>query len=250
MVVETHTNGAQRSGFLRLVGTPVQRVEDQRILRGRGRYMDDMVLPGMVHAAFVRSPHPHARITRVDASAARALSGVVAVFTAEDVERVTNPVGNQPAPGHKSPPIYGLTRDKVRLIGDVVAIVIAESRYLAEDGAELVEVEYEPLQPIATSRTRSTRADRRCSRSLATTSRSTCPRAGATSMARLRRRTVSSSRPFISTATRTCRWRAAAASPTTTRPLASSPITQPTRRRRCSAWCSRTPLACQSSSCA
>jgi aerobic carbon-monoxide dehydrogenase large subunit len=149
MVVETHTNGVQRSGFLRLVGAPVQRVEDQRILRGRGRYMDDMVLPGMVHAAFVRSPHPHARITRVDTSAAKALSGVVAVFTAEDVERVTNPVGNQPTPGHKSPPIYGLTRDKVRLIGDVVAIVIGESRYLAEDGAELVEVEYEPLQPVA-----------------------------------------------------------------------------------------------------
>jgi carbon-monoxide dehydrogenase large subunit len=149
MVVETHTNGVQRSGFLRLVGTPVQRVEDQRILRGRGRYMDDMVLPGMVHAAFVRSPHPHARITRVDTGAAKALSGVVAVFTAEDIERVTNPVGNQPTPGHKSPPIYGLTRDKVRLIGDVVAIVIGESRYLAEDGAELVEVEYEPLQPVA-----------------------------------------------------------------------------------------------------
>jgi len=101
MVVETHTNGVQRSGFLRLVGTPVQRVEDQRILRGRGRYMDDMVLPGMVHAAFVRSPHPHARITRVDTSAAKGLPGVVAVFTAEDVERVTNPVGNQPPPGHR-----------------------------------------------------------------------------------------------------------------------------------------------------
>jgi aerobic carbon-monoxide dehydrogenase large subunit len=149
MISETHSNGTQRSGFLGLVGTSVQRVEDQRILRGRGSYMDDMVLPGIVHAAFVRSPHPHARITRVDTSAARALPGVVAVFTAEDVERVTNPVGNQPSPGHKSPAIYGLTRDKVRLIGDVVAIVIAESRYLAEDGAELVEVEYEPLQPIA-----------------------------------------------------------------------------------------------------
>ncbi len=149
MVVETHINGAQRSGFLGLVGTPVQRVEDQRILRGRGRYTDDMALPGMVHAAFVRSPHPHARITRIDTSAARALPGIVAVFTAEDVERVTNPIGNQPSPGHKSPPIYGLTRDKVRLIGDVVAIVIAESRYLAEDGAELVDVEYEPLQPVA-----------------------------------------------------------------------------------------------------
>ena len=149
MVVETHINGAQRSGFLGLVGTPVQRVEDQRILRGRSQYTDDMALPGMVHAAFVRSPHPHARIIRIDTSAARALPGVVAVFTAADVERVTNPIGNQPSPGHKSPPIYGLTRDKVRLIGDVVAIVIAESRYLAEDGAELVEVEYEPLQPVA-----------------------------------------------------------------------------------------------------
>ena len=104
----------------------------------------------MLHAAFVRSPHAHARITGVDTSAAEALPGVVAVFTAPDIEAVTNPLANQPMPGHKSPPIYGLVGDKVRLVGDVVAIVVAESRYLAEDGCDLVEVEYEPLPAVST----------------------------------------------------------------------------------------------------
>lgn len=143
------TNGTQGSGYLRLIGASVHRVEDQRILRGRGHYIGDLQMPGMLHAAFVRSPHAHARIVRIDTTAARALPGVVAVFTAEDVEAVTNPIGNQPAPGHKSPTIYGLTRDKVRLVGDVVAVVVADSRYTAEDGRDLVEVEYEPLPPIA-----------------------------------------------------------------------------------------------------
>ncbi len=146
-----HTNGqTQGSGFLRFVGASVHRVEDQRILRGRGHYIDDLKLPGMLHAAFVRSPHAHARITRVDTSAAKALPGVVAVYTAPDIEAVTNPLANQPMPGHKSPPIYGLVGDKVRLVGDVVAIVVAESRYLAEDGCDLVEVDYEPLQAVST----------------------------------------------------------------------------------------------------
>jgi carbon-monoxide dehydrogenase large subunit len=150
VTVDTRSNGdVQRSGFFGLVGTSVQRVEDQRILRGRGKYTDDMVLPGMVHAAFVRSPYAHARITNIDTAAAKAVPGVVAVLTAEDVERVTHPIANQPVPGHKSPPIYGLTRDKVRLVGDVVAMVVADSRYIAEDAADLVEVEYEPLPAVA-----------------------------------------------------------------------------------------------------
>jgi carbon-monoxide dehydrogenase large subunit len=150
MTVDTRSNGGvQRSGYFGLVGTSVQRVEDQRILRGKGKYTDDMVLPGMVHAAFVRSPYAHAKITSIDTTAAKAVPGVVAVLTAEDVERVTNPVANQPVPGHKSPPIYGLTRDKVRLVGDVVAMVVADSRYIAEDAADLVEVEYEPLPAVA-----------------------------------------------------------------------------------------------------
>ncbi|HEY1291520.1 MAG TPA: xanthine dehydrogenase family protein molybdopterin-binding subunit [Chloroflexota bacterium] len=145
------SNGqTQGSGFLRYIGASVHRVEDQRILRGRGHYIDDLKLPGMLHAAFVRSPHAHARITRIETSAAKALPGVVAVFTAPDIEAVTDPLANQPMPGHKSPSIYGLTGDKVRLVGDVVAIVIAESRYLAEDGCDLVEVEYEPLEAVST----------------------------------------------------------------------------------------------------
>src|SRR5579871_163857 len=150
--METETNGhaQQRSGYLRLVGASVQRVEDQRILRGRGHYIDDLKLPWMLHAAFVRSPHAHARITGIDTSAAKALPGVVAVLTAPDIESVTNPLANQPMPGHKSPPIYGLVGDKVRLVGDVVAIVVAESRYLAEDGCDLVQVDYEPLQAVST----------------------------------------------------------------------------------------------------
>ena len=143
------TNGTQGSGYLRLIGASVHRVEDQRILRGRGHYIGDLHLPGMLHAAFVRSPHAHARITRIDTSAARAVPGVVAVFTAEDIEKVTHPIANQPAPGHKSPPIYGLTRDKVRLVGDVVAIVVAENRYIAEDARDLVEVDYESLPVVA-----------------------------------------------------------------------------------------------------
>ena len=150
MAIDTRSNGGvQRSGYFGLVGTSVQRVEDQRILRGRGKYTDDLVLPGMLHAAFVRSPHAHARITSVDTTAAKAVPGVAAVLTAEDVERLTHPIANQPVPGHKSPPIYGLTRDKVRLVGDVIAMVVADSRYIAEDAAELVEVDYEPLPPVA-----------------------------------------------------------------------------------------------------
>ena len=151
MTEDSTANGqTQGSGFLRFIGASVHRVEDQRILRGHGHYIDDLKLPGMLHAAFVRSPHAHARIGKIDTSAARALPGVVAVFTAEDIEAVTDPIGNQPMPGHKSPPIYGLTGDKVRLVGDVVAVVVAESRYLAEDGCDLVEVDYEPLPAVST----------------------------------------------------------------------------------------------------
>src|SRR3954451_20694902 len=102
--MESTTNGAsnghkQGSGYLRLIGASVYRVEDQRILRGRGHYTDDLKLPGMLHAAFVRSPPAHARITRIDTSAGKALAGGVAVFTAPDIEAVTDQLANQPMPG-------------------------------------------------------------------------------------------------------------------------------------------------------
>jgi carbon-monoxide dehydrogenase large subunit len=136
----------------RLVGEAVQRVEDARVLTGRGRYVDDVALPGMVHAAFVRSPYAHARIVSIDAVAARQLPGVLGVFTGSDLRGATEPF--EPAlrvPGLSYPCFYALAVDKVRLVGDPVALVVATSRYVAEDGAELVEVEYEPLDPVASA---------------------------------------------------------------------------------------------------
>jgi carbon-monoxide dehydrogenase large subunit len=136
----------------RYTGASIKRSEDPRILTGAGRYVDDIKLPGMLHAAFVRSPMAHARVLAVDASAARALPGVIAVYTGAEVEAMTVPGpdalsallgGSGPAPEFTL-----LATDKVRFVGDPVAVVIAESRYLAEDGCELVTVEYDGLPPV------------------------------------------------------------------------------------------------------
>jgi carbon-monoxide dehydrogenase large subunit len=136
----------------RYTGTSIKRSEDPRILTGTGRYVDDIKLPGMLHAAFVRSPLAHGRVLSVDASAARELPGVVAVLTGADLEDITVPGPDAllGLMGWKGPtPEFSLlATDKVRLVGDPVAVVIAESRYLAEDGCELVEVDYDDLPPV------------------------------------------------------------------------------------------------------
>jgi aerobic carbon-monoxide dehydrogenase large subunit len=131
-----------------LVGRPLRRREDERILRGGSRYLDDIDPPGAAHVAFVRSPFAHARIGGV--SAPDASEGLLAVITASDLEgRVRDlPVqgiegGEVAAEGH---PV--LAREEVRYAGQPVAAVMAESRALAEDAAELVEVDYEPLEPV------------------------------------------------------------------------------------------------------
>src|SRR5689334_11312422 len=139
----------------RYTGASIKRSEDPRILTGAGRYVDDIKLPGMLHAAFVRSPLAHARVVAVDVSAARALPGVVAVLTGTDLEAVTIP-GQDPLfammGGAGPKPEYTLlATDKVRFAGDPVAVVVAESRYLAEDGCDLVEVDYEDLPPVASA---------------------------------------------------------------------------------------------------
>ncbi len=139
----------------RYTGASIKRSEDPRILTGGGRYVDDVKLPGMLHAAFVRSPLAHARVLAVDAAAARALPGVVAVFTGADLEEITIP-GPDPllammGGGGPMPEYSLLATDKVRFVGDPVAVVVAESRYLAEDGCELVEVDYEDLPPVASA---------------------------------------------------------------------------------------------------
>ena len=139
----------------RYTGASVKRSEDPRILTGGGRYVDDIKLPGMLHAAFVRSPLAHARVLAVDVSAAQALPGVVAVLTGADLAAVTVP-GQDPlfammGGGGPAPEYTLLATDKVRFVGDPVEVVVAESRYLAEDGCDLIEVDYEDLPPVASA---------------------------------------------------------------------------------------------------
>jgi aerobic carbon-monoxide dehydrogenase large subunit len=134
----------------RYAGTRVHRVEDRRLLTGEGTFVDDVVRPGMLHACFVRSSFARARILGIDVSAALAVSGVHAVFTAEDlnpdlVELWYSIIGKD-VPDSPRPP---LAEGEVRFVGDPVALVVAESRYLAEDAAELVDVDYEALAEIA-----------------------------------------------------------------------------------------------------
>ncbi|PTB20999.1 carbon monoxide dehydrogenase [Trinickia symbiotica] len=128
------------------VGRPMERVEDAAILTGRGRYGDDLgVKPGTLYAAVLRSPHAHAEIKRLDASAALARRGVRAVLTGDDVQAWSRPF----VVGVKAPmEQWALAIDRVRYCGEPVAVVIAESRALAEDGLDAIEIEYAPLPPV------------------------------------------------------------------------------------------------------
>jgi carbon-monoxide dehydrogenase large subunit len=135
-------------------GRPLKRSEDPWLLTGQALFVDDVHLPGMLHAAFVRSPHAHARIRSVDAAQALQIPGVVVVYSAADLGEILKPGPLLVSP----PPIPGLifhrrthtplAVDKVRYAGEPVALVIAESRYLAEDGAAAVNVDYEVLEPV------------------------------------------------------------------------------------------------------
>ncbi|GEL25082.1 aldehyde dehydrogenase [Pseudonocardia sulfidoxydans NBRC 16205] len=133
----------------RYVGRPVQRVEDPRLLSGQGRYIDDVALPGMLHAAFVRSPHAHARIVGIDATEALAVEGVVAVYTGKDLDWLAPMVSAGPMrEGVLAQSRSPLAVEVARHVGDPVAVVLARSPYLAEDGRDLVDVEWEPLTPV------------------------------------------------------------------------------------------------------
>ncbi len=134
------------------VGTSVKRKEDATLLTGRATYVDNMTLPGTVTMAVVRSPYPHARIKSVKLDAARAAEGVVAAFSGADLAddwKGSLPCAWPVTEDIKMPPHFPLAADEARFQGDGVAVVIAESRALAKDAAELVEVEYEPLDAVA-----------------------------------------------------------------------------------------------------
>ncbi|HEY6761207.1 MAG TPA: xanthine dehydrogenase family protein molybdopterin-binding subunit [Baekduia sp.] len=136
---------ATRGGAGRFVGARVQRREDPRLLTGHGRYVDDVQLPGMVHAAFVRSPVARGAIRAIDVSEAQALPGVVAVLTGRDGWPLLPPWW--PSEG-QMPQLRPLAVDDVRFVGDPVAVVIAASRAIAEDACELVDVDYDVLEPV------------------------------------------------------------------------------------------------------
>src|SRR5262249_23807224 len=132
--------------FVNAVGAPLKRLEDPRLLVGAGRYVDDIVRPGMVHAVVVRSAHAHARIRRIDMSRAVAHPGVVACFTAADFGAMpTIPIRQGAKPAHipyLQPP---LADDRVRYVGEPVAIVVATDRVCAVDARDLVEIDYDVL---------------------------------------------------------------------------------------------------------
>jgi aerobic carbon-monoxide dehydrogenase large subunit len=134
----------------RYAGARVRRVEDSRLLTGRGTFVDDISRPGMLHACFVRSPFARARINGIDPSAALAMPGVIAVFTAADlnpdVKETWHAVAGKDVPDTPRPP---LAEGEAKFVGDPVALVVAESRYVAEDAVERVDVDYEPLPAIA-----------------------------------------------------------------------------------------------------
>ena len=133
------------------IGQSVSRFEDPRLLKGGGRYVGDMVLPGMVFGQVLRSPHAHARIRSIDLSRARAAPGVLAILTGADWQ--ASGWGNLPVPGGLKrrdgsvfrPPYPALVKDRVRFVGDYVAFVVAQSQHQALDAAELIAVDYEPL---------------------------------------------------------------------------------------------------------
>src|SRR5581483_10679285 len=125
------------------IGRPVLRNEDARFLTGRGQFVDDISVPGVLHRAIVRSPHAHARITRIDSSRALAMPGVYGVITGEDVLGVIEPEKGSTYP--KGGSWYYIATDTARFAGEIVAVVAAEDRYIAEDAVDAIEVEYEPL---------------------------------------------------------------------------------------------------------
>src|SRR6266478_5746346 len=139
-------------------GAAVKRREDPRFLRGEGRFIDDVIVPGLLHAAFLRSPHAHARIVRIDTAAAAAAPGVVRVFTFKELERWMKPLplfGAVP-PGLaavvkfdiRQAPQWALCRERARHVGEIVAMVVADSPERAADAVDLIQVEWELLPPV------------------------------------------------------------------------------------------------------
>ena len=134
----------------RIIGSTVKRREDPRLITGNGTYTDNMTLPRMTYLTILRSPHAHARIKKIDASKARAMSGVLAVYTGNDLKQGgVNPIPvGWVLPDIKIGPHYPLAIDTARYVGDGVAAVVASDRFTARDALDVIDVDYEPLPVV------------------------------------------------------------------------------------------------------
>jgi carbon-monoxide dehydrogenase large subunit len=143
------TADAQSGLATRLIGAHVKRLEDPHLLTGQGRYLDDLRLPDLLHAAFVRSPHAHARVLGVDVSPARGAAGVVAALAGRDLAGRVGPLAPRlEADGFVATAWPALADSRVRFVGEPVAVVAAASPYAAADGSERVVASYEPLAAV------------------------------------------------------------------------------------------------------
>ena len=153
----------------RPIGSPVERLEDLRFLRGRGQYVDDVPSPDALHAAILRSSVPHGRIRSIDISAARKQPGVHAVITAADIGDIPVITMRQELlPEFKPFQQPVIAKDKVRYVGEPIAVVVADTQALAEDALELIALDIEPLPPVA-DRAAAARQQARCLRGAAAT---------------------------------------------------------------------------------
>lgn len=130
----------------RWISQNIIRIEDGRLVKGQGRFIADLApFPNMHHAAILRSPYAHARISKIDCEEAKNLPGVVSVLTGDDVKKMSDPF---PVLARKDIDYYPIAIDKVRFVGEPVAVVVAKDRYIAEDALDLINVEYDPLPAI------------------------------------------------------------------------------------------------------
>ena len=131
------------------IGARVKRVEDRRLLTGLGTFTDDGIAPGALHVAFRRSDHPHALISRIGTAAADAMPGVIGVYTAREFDDLIEPLhATSRMRDYHSTALYPLAREKVRYVGEPVVAVAAESRSIAEDALDRIEIAYEPLEAL------------------------------------------------------------------------------------------------------
>src|SRR6266852_5186023 len=148
IAISRYEKGDTHMGVATMLGAPIKRREDPRLITGQATYVDDIKLYGMLHMAVLRSPYGHARIKSIKTETARKHPGVVAVYTAADLKGVVGPVACAVPLGRITEGMgirQPLAEGKVRFYGDPVAVVITDDRYTARDARDLIEVDYEPL---------------------------------------------------------------------------------------------------------